>query len=76
MEPSMLQFIRAARGPVQMMVLGGIFLLANYGKAGVGQTWPILLISYGVMRLLEWMAQRNATTGMGMPPGPSAPGSF
>ncbi|MCU0229496.1 MAG: hypothetical protein MUF01_17845 [Bryobacterales bacterium] len=59
MPPTMLSFVRAARGPVQLMVLGAVFLLA-YGKvADISKTWPVLLISYGLMRLLEWTMQRS-----------------
>lgn len=59
MHSDTLQLIRAARGPVQLIVLGAIFLLAYSKLAGVSQTWPLLLISYGVMRLAEWGYQKS-----------------
>lgn len=63
MEPATLNLIRASRGPVQMMALGAVFLLANYDVADVSKTWPVLLITYGFMRLLEWTGQRSQTQG-------------
>lgn len=62
MAANTVQLMRAARSPVQMILLGVIFLLSYQGVAGISQTWPVLLISYGLMRLLEWMFQRSAAT--------------
>ncbi len=59
MQSNMLSFIRAARGPVQLIVLGLVFLLAYNRVAGISKTWPVLLITYGLMRLLEWTFQRG-----------------
>ena len=56
-----LNLIRAARGPVQLIVLGAIFLLSFNQVAAVWQTWPVLLISFGLMKLLEWLYQRALT---------------
>lgn len=54
-----LNLIQAMRGPVQLIVLGILFLLAYNQVAAVWQTWPVLLISYGLMKLLEWLYQRT-----------------
>lgn len=62
MEANTLNFIRAARGPVQLIVVGVIFLLAYRNVAGISQTWPVLLISYGLMKLVEWGYQRAIAT--------------
>ncbi|MCW5966227.1 MAG: hypothetical protein KIT83_19470 [Bryobacterales bacterium] len=62
MESNTLNFIRAARGPVQLIVVGVIFLLAYSKVAGISQTWPVLLISYGLMKLIEWSYQRAVAT--------------
>lgn len=56
-----LNLIRAARGPVQLIVLGVIFLLSYNEVADVWQTWPVLLISFGIMKLAEWLYQRSLT---------------
>lgn len=54
-----LNLIRAARGPVQLIMLGVIFLLSYRGVAELWQTWPVLLISYGLLKLAEWGYQRS-----------------
>jgi len=58
MPSNTLNLIRAARGPVQLIVVGAIFLLAYAKIAGISRTWPVLLISYGLMKLAEWGYQR------------------
>jgi hypothetical protein len=45
--------IRALRGPVVMMTLGGMFALDHFTPYRFTNTWPALLIVFGVMRLLE-----------------------
>ncbi|MDZ7638189.1 MAG: hypothetical protein U5J83_08070 [Bryobacterales bacterium] len=62
-----LNLIRAARGPVQLIVLGVIFLLSYSQVAAVWQTWPVLLISFGLMKLLEWLYQRSLPADASMP---------
>jgi hypothetical protein len=57
-----LNFIRAVRSPVQLIVLGVIFLLSYAKVAGISKTWPVLLISYGFLKLLEWLYQRSLAT--------------
>lgn len=75
-----LNLIRAARGPVQLIVLGIIFLLSYYGIAAIWQTWPVLLITFGLMKLAEWLYQRSlapdaVSPGSGTPgPGAFGPG--
>lgn len=59
MQSTAVQFVRASRAPVQLIVVGGIFLLSYQGIAGISQTWPVLLISYGLLRLVEWTLQRS-----------------
>lgn len=56
-----LNLIRAARGPVQLIVLGILFLLAYSQVAPVWRTWPVLLISFGLMKLLEWLYLRTVS---------------
>lgn len=70
-----LNLIRAARGPVQLIVLGLIFLLSYHEVAGIWQTWPVLLISFGLMKLVEWVYQRTMAAE-GMNAGPGQGGSF
>jgi hypothetical protein len=58
MDAATLSLVRASRGPVQLVVLGVVFLLSNYQIAEISKTWSVLLITYGVMRLLAWTGTR------------------
>ena len=44
--------VRAIRGPVTLIVLGGLFALDHLTPYGFRQTWPVLLIVYGALTLL------------------------
>ncbi len=51
--------VTAVRGPVLMMTLGALFAADRFGAADFGQTWPVLIIIYGVLKLLERLALRR-----------------
>ncbi len=63
--------LRAIRWPVTLITLGTLFALNNFGNYGFNQTWPVLLIVFGLLSLLG-----RTTTGAptGEPPGPRAGG--
>ena len=44
---------RAARGPVLLIVLGLLFVGDYFGPFPFYKTWPVLLIAYGALKLLE-----------------------
>jgi hypothetical protein len=54
MRTSSQDLIRAVRGPILLIVLGLLFV-ADYfgGQYPFYRTWPVLLIVYGVLKLLE-----------------------
>jgi hypothetical protein len=53
--------VRALRGPVMLITLGGLFLLRFDGPGwSVKTTWPLLIIVFGLMKLLESLAAKNA----------------
>jgi|CZKN01.1.fsa_nt_gi hypothetical protein len=54
---------RAVRGPVTLITIGGLFALQNFTPYDFGQTWPVLLIVFGLLSLL----------GRTMAPPPPAP---
>ncbi len=56
--------VRATRGPVMLITVGGLAALDHFGPYGFRQTWPVLIIVFGLMKLLE-IAARPA----GPPPG-------
>ena len=44
--------IRAIRGPITLITLGVLFALNNFTPYGFSETWPVLLIVFGVLSLL------------------------
>jgi len=44
---------RAIRGPVMLITLGSLFALDHLGMLGLERTWPLLIIMFGVLKLLE-----------------------
>ena len=57
-ERNIAQFVRASRGPVLLIALG--FLLALHQAFGIrfDKTFPVLIIVFGLMWLLERMVPR------------------
>lgn len=61
--------IRAIRGPITLITLGVLFGLQNFTRFGFDQTWPVLLIVFGLLSLL----QRGAAPPPPAPPMPMPP---
>ena len=57
--------IRAIRGPITLITLGVLFALQNFTRFDFGQTWPVLLIVFGLLSLLQ--------RGAAPPPPPPPP---
>ena len=57
--------LRAIRWPVTLITLGTLFALNNFTDYGFHQTWPVLLIEFGMMSLLGRTAGRPPA---GVPP--------
>ncbi len=66
-------FIQAARGPVLLITLGALLAIHQNTAWGFEQTFPVLIIVFGVMKLLERVVARP-DAGRGMPPPPPMPG--
>jgi hypothetical protein len=58
----------AIRGPVMLIVLGGLFALDHMSVADFERTWPLLIIVFGVLKLLERVMAAE-------PPAPPYPGT-
>ncbi|HUI58271.1 MAG TPA: DUF5668 domain-containing protein [Bryobacteraceae bacterium] len=56
--------IRAIRGPITLITLGALFALNNFTQYRFEQTWPVLLIVFGLLSLMKRSAQ---------PPAPAPP---
>lgn len=60
--------IRAIRGPITLITVGVLFAFNNLTEYRFEQTWPVILIVFGLMSLLGRGAERM------MPPPP--PGNY
>ncbi|MBM3783086.1 MAG: hypothetical protein FJW30_01940 [Acidobacteria bacterium] len=52
--------IRALRGPLTLIVVGGLFAIDHAGIYRFGQTWPVLVILIGCLTLLERSGNQTA----------------
>lgn len=55
----------AVRGPLMLIVLGVLFQIDQTGGVPFTKTWPVLLISYALLKLLESLAARKAAEDAG-----------
>jgi hypothetical protein len=53
MRTSSAELIHAARGPILLIVLGLLFVADYWWHYPFYRTWPVLLIVYGLLKLLE-----------------------
>ena len=51
--------LSAIRGPIMLITLGALFQIDHAGGASFRKTWPILLIVYAALKLMEALAQRR-----------------
>lgn len=65
METARSAFLRAIRGPLILITLGALFAWDYSGGLPFSRTFPILLIVYGALKLLERTAARPADSGYG-----------
>ena len=61
--------IQAVRGPIMLITLGTLVAIDYFGIYGFGRTWPILIILFGVMKLLEKIATHPGPHPDNRPPG-------
>jgi hypothetical protein len=52
MNGSSSELIRAIRGPILLIALGLLFTEDYFGQYPFHRTWPVLLIVYGLLKLL------------------------
>jgi LiaI-LiaF-like transmembrane region len=61
--------VRAIRGPITLITLGVLFTLDHFTPYGFDQTWPVLLIVFGLLSLLRRSVRQSP-----MPPPPPSGG--
>jgi hypothetical protein len=67
-----INLLRAIRWPITLITLGTLFALNNFSNFGFNQTWPVLLIVFG---LLSLAGRATRPTSAEAPPGPAPGGS-
>lgn len=63
-------FIQAVRGPILLITLGSLVAIDYAGIYGFWRTWPVLIIVFGLLKLLE-----RATAKPAPPYPPGSPSS-
>ncbi len=72
------QLVRAIRGPITLITIGVLFALNNFTPYRFDQTWPVILIVFGLLSLLRRGTQPyaretgSAAPQSAWPPPPSA----
>ena len=64
------QLMRAITGPIILITIGVLFLIDRFTEFRFSQTWPVLLIVVGILKLLGGRRRR----GDYYPPPPPATG--
>jgi hypothetical protein len=52
--------IQAIRGPIMLITLGALVAIDYAGIYGFWRTWPILIIVFGLLKLLERSSAKPA----------------
>ena len=65
--------VSAIRGPLLLITLGTLFAMDYFEGISFARTWPILLIVFGILKLLEKLAvkPRENRPSAYTPPGDS-----
>jgi len=68
--------LRAIRGPITLITLGVLFALNNFTQYRFEQTWPVLLIVFGLLSLVRRTVEPPRPPRQGLynyPPQPQSP---
>ncbi|HEU0138582.1 MAG TPA: hypothetical protein VFQ79_02680 [Bryobacteraceae bacterium] len=68
MNNSRLAFVQAIRGPILLIALGVLFIVDHAGGPPFRQTWPVLIILFGLLKLLERAVIRQPAPVPSSPP--------
>jgi hypothetical protein len=53
-------FLCAIRGPVMLITLGVLLSIDHFGTISFARTWPVLLIVFGIFKLMERSGARTS----------------
>jgi len=51
--------VRGLMGPLMLITIGALFLVAQYSRYSVADLWPVLLIVAGVVLVAQSLAPRS-----------------
>ena len=46
-------YAQAVRGPILLITVGTLFAIQQAGVAPISRTWPLFIIIFGIMKLIE-----------------------
>ena len=69
MNDTNVSLIQAVRGPIMLITLGTLVAIDYFGIYGFARTWPILIILFGILKLLEKVVAHPAPHPENRPPG-------
>lgn len=55
--------IRGLMGPLMLITVGVLFLIAEYSRYSFGELWPVLLIVAGIVLTAQSLASKEGHTG-------------
>jgi hypothetical protein len=67
--------VQAIRGPIMLITLGALVAIDYAGIYGFWRTWPVLIIVFGILKLMERSSARQAGPYHGNPPPGAYPGN-
>ena len=73
MTVSAADFIQSVRGPLMLITLGGLIAIDHLGVYRFTVTWPVLVIVFGLLKLLERLVRQPAAPPPYPPPGYGPP---
>ena len=50
---------QAIRGPVVLIIIGVLFAIHQAGVLPFSRTWPLIIITIGILKLIERMAMQQ-----------------
>ena len=67
-------YAQAVRGPILLITVGALFAIQQAGVLPLSRTWPLFIIVFGVMKLIERLVLPRPPYPPSYPPyPPSAP---
>ncbi len=56
--------VRLIRGPIMLILVGSLFAAGQWTEYSFRRTWPLLIIVFGLLKLLERLAGGQKSAGL------------